>query len=93
MKRISILVSVLSILICFSSCHRTQNAEGLYVLPHNLTAEAFPAHVEFNWNSSHGAEFDLYLKSGRKTELLATVSQSPFLDWSLKESDNSRARS
>lgn len=92
MKRISILVSVLSILICFSSCHRTQNAEGLYVLPHNLTAEAFPAHVEFNWNSSQGAEFDLYLKSGKKFEKLSTVSTSPYLDWSLDVSDNSRAR-
>lgn len=73
--------------LAFSSCRSGAPENQVYAPVRSLKAEAYPAHVEFQWNSSQGAVYDFYLEDGKKLKLIASESESPYLDWSPVPSD------
>ncbi len=85
MKTIKFLIfSVLLVSVC--SCRNEVESFKVYKQVHGLEVAAYPAHVEFSWDSSQGESYDLYLKSGRNLKLLNSINSSPYLDWSVKPS-------
>lgn len=70
------------------SCNRNVKSDVHFKQP-SFRAEAYPAHVEFTWDSAQCLEWDFYLRSGRRFSLVGTASHSPYLEWSPVPSDKS----
>lgn len=74
-------------LLAFSACNRKSSGDAIYSPIRSFSAEAYPSHVEFRWDSSQGAVYDFYIKDGKKLKFLSSQSSSPYLDWSPVPSD------
>ena len=77
----------------FCSCGNNRGSEynSFKVnIPWGVRADAYPGHVEISWNSSNGADYELWRRSSGKYELVAVSSSSPYLDFSIGASGSVR---
>ena len=81
----------MSALFCSCGNNRGSECQSFKVnIPWGVRADAYPGHVEISWNSSNGADYELWRRSSGKYELVAVSSSSPYLDFSIGASENVR---
>lgn len=78
MKRILVLL-----ILIISAFGLTKSENPNYVVPFNLKAEAYPAHVELNWQNRTGFVYEIYrsVNLGKKFVKAGETSKDYFLDF------------
>ncbi len=78
MKRILVLL-----ILIISAFGFTKSENPNYVVPFNLKAEAYPAHVELNWQNRNGFVYEIYrsVNQGKKFVKAGETSKDYFLDF------------
>ena len=89
MPRTLTLTFIAALAILASSC-REEGQTGIVNVPWGIKADGYPAHVEINWNSSNGAQYDIWRLQGRRYRKVGTASEAPFLDFSVGNASEER---